>query len=361
MSDPLAHTLVIGVDGGATGARALAVLVREGRLEPTPHHATFLHELVPGFAPRPVTAQVEACRRNAPEIDELESEQGRRWLETYALAIESVVARAWTGAACARSPVPAEVEVERVLVGICAPGQKSAGGRGLVVVKNGPRIPAFLDCLESRLAQSGIVLARPIAPLVSDGLAAGLGEQSTEGGGFTAVRAAYYVGGGTGIAECFVLDGRVVSLDELSDACAKAWSTPSSLGRDYEAHLSARGLNARHVELGGDAHSLPEQAARRGDRAAEQAFEECAAMLAELVNRRTLEIERARGVTLERVVVGARLGAWFADDALRSVLREPTQRATRIPIHASTLQAAAAIGAARWALEHHERGPWRGT
>ncbi|MDZ4773571.1 MAG: hypothetical protein SGI72_10600 [Planctomycetota bacterium] len=354
--------LLVGVDGGATEVKAHAIVEVDGALTTSHAHAGFRYERVDGFAPVDLSRQLDERARGEVRCCALEHAQGERWIEAFANAIESV-------AACASTA--------QLQVGICAPGLKTLDARGLAVVKNGPRIVDFVDRLEARLVRTGLVLARPIPELVGDGVACGLGEQASAQGGLRAVSNAYYVGGGTGIAECFVLEGRVVSLDEVADIARKAWSMTSSLGHDFESSVSARGLNARFVELGGRADVMPETtlanrddaawptkhasgddrvAARTDESAAARAFAECAAMLAELVNLRVEEMRRARGITLERVVVGQRLGALFAEPRMRSYLLEPAERVCSIPIHPSTLRASPAIGAARWASLQDSRG-----
>lgn len=335
------NALLVGVDGGATEVKAHAIIPVADRLEAGEARAGFRYERVSGFEPVDIAIQLDELARAAVRCSEHEERQGELCVEAFAQAIESVAAR--SGHA-------------RIRVGVCAPGLKSSAGRGIVAAKNGPRIVDFVDRLEARIMRGGLVLESPLPPLLGDGLACGLGEKASAKGGFNGVRSAYYISGGTGLAECFLLEGRVVALDDVADVSKKAWMLVSSLGRDFEAHLSARGLNARSHELGGRAGVFPEDAAASGDRAALQAFEECAAMLAELVEKRTSEMHRARGIALERVVVGQRLGLLLADPRLRTVLREPTERATPIPLHVSTLRCAPAIGAARWALDHRARG-----
>lgn len=332
--------LLVGVDGGATEVKAHAIVALGDHLEAGDARAGFRYEAVDGFEPLPMALQLAQSESGSIQCSEREARQGELWIEAFAQAIESVAAR---------------VGRARIRVGICAPGIKRRDGRGIVVAKNGPRIVDFGDRLEARLWRSGLVLAAPLPPLVGDGFAAGLGEKASRNGGLGGVTSAYYAGGGTGLAECYVLDGRVVSLDDVADVSRKAWEMTSTLGREYESHVSVRGLNARCVALGGAAGVMPEDGAARGDRAALQAFTECAAMLAELVEQRVVEMRKSRGIELERAVVGQRLGALLADPRLKAVLREPLERSSPIPVHASTLRAAPAIGAARWALDHRER------
>ncbi len=335
------NELLVGVDGGATEVKAHAIVEVQGGLAEGAARAGFRYERAAEFEPVDLERQLAEHARGDCQRSKSEREQGQRWIDAFVNAIESVAARAGNAT---------------IRIGVCAPGLKTLDGRGIAVAKNGPRIPDFTDHLEAALLRTGLVLAAPVPPLVSDGFACGLGEKASPQGGFAGISSAYYIGGGTGIAECFVLDGRVVSMDEVADVSRKAWAMTGSLGRDYEAHLSMRGINARFVELGGSADVMPEQAVARGDRLAERTFHECAAMFAELVRARARELREARGIELERVVVGQRLGALFADPALCTALREPAERATGVPIQPSTLRAAPAIGAARWALDQSERG-----
>lgn len=157
------RAMLIGVDGGASGVRVYEVIATED-----------------GFALGPARAE-----------------------RTYGAA-DMVEA----AATCI-----AEVAGGRdVLCGICMPGLKTEDGRGIARMVNGPAIPDYLDRLEERL---GISVAR----LWSDGFASGVGEEVA--GLFRGVRNAYYLGGGTGIAECLKLDGRVRALDELE--LPRAW------------------------------------------------------------------------------------------------------------------------------------------
>ncbi|MBL8859756.1 MAG: hypothetical protein JNL28_14715 [Planctomycetes bacterium] len=327
--------LLVGVDGGATEVKAHAVVEVAGGFAVGTARAGFRHEPVPGFAPADLARQIDEFERGAVRCTALEEAQAAGWIDSFAAAIASVAAR---------------VGCAHVVVGVCAPGLKSRDGRSIIAAKNGPRVLAFVDRLEARLAREGLVLARPIPPLLGDGLACGLGEDVSPDGGFRSVQSAYFAGGGTGVAECFKLDGRVRAMDGLADASRKAWQLESSLGKRYEEHLSVRGLNARFRELGGPPDVLPEIAAAGGDQAALRVFAECADMLGELARLRIEEVRVAHGIALERIVVGQRLAQLYSHPALCEVFRARAEAAVPIPIHASTLRAAPAIGAAHAAL-----------
>jgi hypothetical protein len=213
----------------------------------------------------------------------------------------------------------------------------------------------MLDRLEARLAHAGLVLAAPIARILGDGDACGHGEDASPTGGFRGVTDAYYIGGGTGLAECFKIDGRVTSLDDLTDKLDKGWAMKSSIRRSYEDHLSARGINARWVELGGDAQVKPESAWPR-NLAAIQALSEAVVMIDELLRARIDALQRASLPAPKRLVVGQRLGHLLALPEL-ATLRAAAERACPIDFRISTLRTAPAIGAMHMALTQAGTSP----
>lgn len=333
MAVPSETPLLIGVDGGATEVKAHAIVAAANGLVTGVGHAAFRHAIVGGFAPVPIEAQLAERGSGLVRPGSVEREQAALWIDSCALAIESVAAGARRA---------------DVLVGICMPGLKTRDGRGIDAMRNGPRIPDMLDRLEMRLARDGIVLAAPIARILGDGEACGHGEDASWTGGFRGVADAYYVGGGTGLAECFKIGGRVTSLDDLDGWLAKAWSMKSSIRRSYEDHLSARGINERWVELGGDPQSKPESAGPR-NLAAIQALSEAVVMLDELVRARIEALRRHGLAAPQRLVVGQRLGALLALPEL-ATLRASAEGVLPIELHLSSLRAAPAIGAVLVAL-----------
>jgi hypothetical protein len=336
--------LLIGVDGGATEVKAHAIVVAADGLVPGAEQATFRYESVEGFAPLPMNDQLVERESGRVAPSALEHEQGERWIDGVARAIESVAASARRA---------------DVLVGMCMPGLKTRDGRGIDAMRNGPRMLEMLGRLEARLMHAGVVLSAPIARIASDGHACGHGEEASSAGAFRDVRNAYYVGGGTGLAECFKLDGRVIGLDELGGKIEKGWALKSSIRRSYEDHISVRGINARWVELGGDPSTKPESAWPR-NLAAIQALSEAVVYLDEILRARIDALRRVGLPALERFVVGQRLGALLASPELAS-LRASAEGACPIEFCISTLRAAPAIGAARLALADADIAGYSGS
>ena len=321
--------LLIGVDGGATEVKAHEI-VPSGSAARTlalgTASASVLYDRARGFKPIPMPTQLLALEKGAVQPSGLEGAQARLWLEATAQTIASVAEQ--TGGA-------------RFRVGICMPGLKTGDGRGIAVMRRGPRIPDFLDRLERLLAERGIALERPVTRLSSDGEACAHGERLDGQGLLRDVACAYYLGGGTGIAEALVVDGRVHGFDALAGFVRKAWQMEASGGRTIEDLLSPRGMNAAYAALSGRRlplapADLPEVRALAGDEHGAAVLRDAAEALATVLLDRMAALRRGfqggpAGVRitpntfLERIVIGQRLGAVFAAPELRRVFRDPVE------------------------------------
>jgi predicted NBD/HSP70 family sugar kinase len=235
------------------------------------------------------------------------------------------------------------------------PGLKTADGRGIAVMSNGPRIPDLADRIEAGLRAAGIRLTKPLRRIGSDADYCGLGEQHACNGLFRDVDHAYYLGGGTGLAEALKLRGALLTFDRARAWVAKAWEIRSAQGSTFERLASASAINRHYarlrtgasLELSASPDELrvqqdplhPERYAAQGDPAALHVLETAAGALAELIferidtiyrGRRALDHRGAdyarlvreheyRGVLLERVVLGQQIGRLYGDPRTASV------------------------------------------
>jgi hypothetical protein len=361
MSDLSDGEILIGVDGGASEVKAHQVLVLSPSLALGAASASCCYDAAPGFDPVPLAEQLVALERRRVRPTRMEIAQGDLWVDAAASTIAAVAAEAAD---------PADANRPRVRVGVCFPGLKTADGRGLAVVRNGPRVPDFLDRLEGRLERAGLVLVRPIPPLLSDGDACGIGENVHVQGMLRAVSSAYYIGGGTGLAEALKISGEIVSFDALRGWMPKAWAMESALGGSFEQRISMGGINVAYAARSGrpvpvQHDEFPEQRAARGDVHAIAVMDVAARALAELVFARMRALAKGRraipsstavasraadavgsraadaavaraaeaaggerasqawpSTFLDRVVFGQRLAHLFADESLREVFRD---------------------------------------
>jgi hypothetical protein len=280
-----------------------------------------------GFAPVPLAEQLAQHPSDHYGILDDERRQAASWLQSAVEAVCEVASR------CGGN---------RVLVGIGMPGLKTADGRGIAVINNGPRVPDYLDDLQQRLADSGVELAAPIAALGSDADYCGLGEEYAAEGLFRDVQNAYYVGCGTGIADALKLGGRLVPFDAAKSWILKSWQIPSALGPVFEQLVSAASLNRVYAALSGRAPIYPERAAAAGETRAQVWLSTAALVLAELMFERLWTVKNGRaqaphrgaaylelnpqhefrGTILERIIIGQRLGQIYADAAYENVFAE---------------------------------------
>jgi hypothetical protein len=384
---PSDEELLVGVDGGATEVKVHEILILERaegvRLDLGPASASMLYDRTPRFTPVPMAQQLLEMQRGDLQLSADERAEGGHVLDAFLRTIVSVAEQAGR---------------KRLRIGICLPGVKSADGRGVAVMRNGPRLPNFLAQLESGLAQAGLKLSAPIQALLSDGEACAHGENLGLEGHLVGVRNAYYLGGGSGLAEACKIDGEVVDMNALRPWMRKAWQMEDADGNNYEDLASARGINVRYALARGvepvlGAEVYPEKRVALGDPDAEAVLRAAAATVAGLVFERIRACAKAEklprtgrsertggpafklapGTVLERVVIGQRLGRLFADAGVERVLREPleeqlaklvsgakdpylaqhylTGRALRPGlVVASLLRAAPAIGAAAQSL-----------
>lgn len=322
--------LLIGVDGGATEVKAHAVdrAIQDNHevFSLRGEAASRVYERIADFAPTPIGEQLRQRDANEIECSPVEARQADCWIAAARDAIVELAGQ------CGAS---------RVRIGMGMPGLKTVDQRGICVINNGPRLPCYLDQLERGLAEAGIELAAPIRRLGSDADYCGIGEQHAAAGAFRDVDSAYYIGCGTGIADALKLDGDLVAFDQVQPWMLKSWQMASSLGPTYEKLVSASSLNrayqqmncAAEGECGESTPAFPEQAALDGDLLAESWLDTAAHILAELIFERidTIHNGRAnapwrgesymrlsadhpyRGFSLDRVVIGQRLGRIYGD------------------------------------------------
>jgi predicted NBD/HSP70 family sugar kinase len=332
---PLSAQL-IGVDGGASEVKVHEVLVVDDelgrRLKLGERAASRVYPRVPSFVPPAARGIVR--KEGLGAIDAAEREQGWAWIESTAHCIAGVAR---------------DRGAKSVLIGIAMPGQKSLDGRSVEFALNGPRIPKFLDRLEEQLSDDGIDLLAPLIPLLSDGLCCGLGEDYAESGLLRDIDDAYYVGGGTGLAEALKVRGKLVETEDFQSTFPKAWALSDRAGTSFEAALSAAGINRRyadraHLKMPLEAGQFPEQRVE-ADTAAQEVFEETASCLAQLLVRRMCTLgdlpkavlDAQQPFALERFVVGQRLGRLLDDARTRPWFLVPFRRELLSELRAAEL------------------------
>ncbi len=325
----LKNAILIGIDGGATKLSGWAVefneytqLFRLGNLNIQKKYSDY-QGYNESFKPVDIKTQLEEMNSHI-----------------FIAGEEKVQADIYMKAA-------ADVTIEllqtnkdkKALIGIGMPGLKTKDLRGISAIANGPRMPAYCDFLEEKIDEQSLELLAPIAHLGSDADYCGLGEEYSENGLFRNIDNAYYLGGGTGVADALKLNGKLLRFDHAKHWIAKAWEMKSEKGNSLEQYASASGIQKFYSHYSkisiqdlNKNQIFPTQIlekALRNEKAAYNTINEVGKHLAELIferittvykgwsgifsfinpNREMLKSDHEyRGILLERIVIGQRLG-----------------------------------------------------
>lgn len=342
MKDPL---VLIGVDGGATKTAAWSMIYdeKEGGFSLGEDHASCAYADIQGFLsdfkPVPILRQLKEREAGILELTQKELQQAETYVEACTRVIRSLVEQS---------------QGQSFVIGLGMPGLKTSDRRGIEVLANGPRMPDFSARLEQKLSAKGIQLLIPISHLGSDADYCGIGENFATEGLFKEVENAYYLGGGTGVADALKLKGKLLPLDHCKAWMAKTWEMKSPEGLSLERYTSVGGLQALYAEISGrdvatlNASSIyPLQIAEKagkGEKDAMKVMEIAAINLSLLVferistlyagSRNTLAYINPNKVQLspehpylkevfERIIIGQRLGELFSSPQGFKQLREP--------------------------------------
>ena len=337
--------LLLGIDGGATKVSGWEIHVDPDRqtFKLGEVQADRSYRDIPGhlpeFTPVAIPQQLKERDENTIKPTAEEEQQAAVYVEACAQVIEEIVKR--TGN-------------HQALVGLGMPGLKTPDRRGIGVLANGPRMIHYCRQLEERLQLVDIQLITPIDHIGSDADYCGIGENYSEEGLFSDVSNAYYLGGGTGVADAMKLDGELVPFDATKEWMAKSWEMKADDGRSLERFASAGGIQSIYAGLSGvDVAGLNQKQifplqmadlARQDDTAAKDTYTLVVDKLARLLferittlysgwqglfefinpNRPALATKHAfMGKLWERIIIGQRLGEVLDSSAGKEVVRLP--------------------------------------
>ncbi len=337
------QTLLIGIDGGATKVSAWEIIYNEAHntFSLGKANATKSYREIDGFIAdfKPVDLNIQLQERDANiQLTADETQQAGVYVEACARAVAELVNKA----AC-----------NNILIGIGMPGLKTADRRGIAVVANGPRMINYANQLEERLKAFEINLLAPIKHLGSDADYCGVGENYSEDGFFRGLSNAYYLGGGTGVADAMKLDGELVTFDQAKSWMAKTWEMKSPAGISLEKVTSVSGIQNTYAGFAGKsveelnaAGIFPlqiSQLAKNGEKEAIKTFdvvvENLSMVLYERIvtlyagwkplfefvnpNRPNLETTHPHlGKVFEAIIIGQRLGDLFEDEAGKEIVKK---------------------------------------
>ena len=318
---------IVGIDGGATKVNGWDVnynkesgLFSLGDRNVQKKYREY-GDYDPGFVPVDINIQLEQLK-DGIILTEAEKQQGRAYIQAAADVIAELI----------------KDSDEKAYIGFGMPGLKTADKRGITVLANGPRMPHFVDEIEEILKKRNLQF-HPVKHLGSDADYCGLGEEYAAEGLFRDVANAYYLGGGTGVADAMKLRGEVLPFDKAKEWIAKTWEMKNDTGLSLERYASASGIQyiySRHsgvsVEQLNQEEIYPPQIlhkAMQGEEAAVLTMQEVGENIAGLLYERIWTIYHGwqglfdfvnpskpplknehpyRGTLLERIIIGQRLG-----------------------------------------------------
>ena len=228
------NTIIIGIDGGATKVSGWIIeYSRESSLfQLTNKNVQKKYSDYPGFNPayKPVDIKIQLEEMSSEVfLTEDEVNQGNIYMTAASDVVTGLIKK---------------FPDRNAIVGIGMPGLKTKNRRGIIALANGPRMPEYSGFIETQLQKSGLSLLSPIAHLGSDADYCGLGEEYSENGLFKDVQNAYYLGGGTGVADAMKLHGELVPFDNAKTWIAKAWEMKSDRNLSLERYASAGGIQS---------------------------------------------------------------------------------------------------------------------
>ena len=209
--------------------------------------------------------------------------------------------------------------------GLCFPGIKD--DKGVVIMANGPRIPDLVERIEG------------IESLFNDSDCCVLGEWRSTVGKMQDCKNAIYIGGGTGIADGIILDGKLIDFNRTEEA-KRSWELHLPDG-SVESQLSPAGMINRNNKLfGSNINSLVELSESDGCMAI---FEKAIEAFSFLIQDR-IDFFYINNSIIEKIVIGQRLGAFLMND--NQDLGKMIKSSADIPIDFSSDRRTAALGAA---------------
>ncbi len=336
--------LLIGVDGGATKVSAWEIVYDKsnstfslGNVNSTKSYRE-INGYIPDFIPVDINIQLNE-RNSKINITQEELQQASVYVEACSSVINDIVNK--TGRAA-------------VLIGIGMPGLKTEDKRGIAVVANGPRMINYSNMLEERLKSLNINLASPVNHLGSDADYCGIGENYSVDGLFWNCSNAYYLGGGTGVADAMKLNGELVTFDNSKDWIAKTWEMKSLDGISLERVTSVSGIQKTYAEIAGTSvedlnskKTYPIQIsdlAKKEDEAAVQTFNVVNRNLSLLMYERIVTLFKGwqglfefanpnkpmlnkqhpfLGKVFDAIIIGQRLGDLFDYETGIEIVKEP--------------------------------------
>lgn len=208
-------------------------------------------------------------------------------------------------------------------VGLCFPGIKD--DKGVVVMVNGPRIPNMVERLNNIV-------------IYNDSECCVLGESKSSIGNLNKTKNAFYIGGGTGIADGIIINSKMINLSKKS-SIKRSWEL-KFLDGSVESYLSPAGIIYQHnTQFKSDISTLSELAISKN---CIHTFDKAIKAFSYLINDR-IKIFNSNNLKIEKIIIGQRLGQFLKKDI--NNLGQLFKKCTEIPVKYSSDRRTASLGA----------------
>ena len=207
---------------------------------------------------------------------------------------------------------------------ICFPGLKS--NEGVCVMKNGPRIPFFKKQLN--LDQH----------IFNDSDCCTIGEWKSSIGCMINLKNAIYIGGGTGIADGIIMNGKILDFNDNIEL-KRSWEIDFN-NSTIESQISPGGMiRSLNTKFNKNIKNLDEFLESKESLTI---LKSASKALSSLIEIRT-DFFRLYGFEPEVVVIGQRLGLFLSE--LKQEIQEMFYQSSKVPLKFSTDRRTAALGA----------------
>ena len=302
---------LIGIDCGAS-----KVLIQSAKINPKrtiifkgKYYKEYLYsshpDWDPNYQPTPLGVQIEENNSKSILIRKAEKKQGNVIVEL----LQNVIAN------------NSDSEI-----GICFPGIKDADG--VTILANGPRIPKLLKRLNN------------VNTLYNDSDCCITGELVSDIGKMNDVQNGIYIGGGTGIADGILLNGKIINLN-IDENPKKSWELTLPHGSTVESLLSPGGMLKNHnLKYKTNITTLSEIS---DSNYFEETLDNVIMAFDYLIKDR-LDFFRRQKEEIEKIVIGQRLGQFLNEQPKN--IKTLFQKDHIAPVEFSFQREIAALGAA---------------
>jgi hypothetical protein len=333
----MANREIIGIDCGATKVIAQSATYdsKTGLVSPGEFHHEINYSDHPNWNAKFVPVHLDIQRQELSEgnifITEPEMDQGDVIVETIKAVISEIegflVQKNISTSTSPHFNSPLlQGSKKRIVrnIGLCFPGIKN--DCGVVIMANGPRIPNLLERIPE------------IDTLYNDSDCCVLGEWKSTIGKMKNCNNSVYIGGGTGIADGIILNGKIIDFNKRNDV-KRSWELEMPSGETIESCLSPKGMIHQYNLSQKEKVETLDQLSKNKN--ADIIFEKAVKAFSFLIQNRT-QFFKDNQAKIEKIVIGQRLGIFMADSKFRLLLESKTD----IPLDYSTDRQTAALGAA---------------